>query len=224
MATETESPEDAASAAAYEELENTDWPPKKADVQRIAGAAGGAAAGAGCIAAGSISGGVTALASPLCSAIGKIIGEYIAGAIYDIFDGLFADEYVAPQYDYVIAKRLRGAAARLAQLRWGRPGTKADIAAEARLLEESGVPGATLITLHDGAGAYGNERGPWLPYYSESGLDSYLANLATVEGSIASGIIVKRELGGGRKTSLAKVAVIGGGIGLLLWVLKSRLL
>jgi len=145
-----ESPGDAAASAAYTELENTDWPPKKGDVQRIAGAAGGAAAGAGCVAAGSVTAGASALASPICAAIGKILAEYIAGAIYDIFDGLFADEYVAPQYDYVIAKRLRGSAARLARLK----GTD-DWMAEAQALEDAGVPGASLITLNNGRGAWG---------------------------------------------------------------------
>jgi hypothetical protein len=221
MATETESPEDAAAAAAYTELENTSWPPKRADVQRIAGAAAGAAAGAGCIAAGSISGGATALASPLCSAIGKILGEYIAGAIYDIFDGFFAEEYVAPQYDHVMYQRTRKAAIRIANLQWGvKTPTNEQILAVTEDFEELGVTGATLAA---GRGPTEAERGPWKPFYSEQGLDSYLAALATAEGTLASAIVVRQKLGSGKKTSIGKALLIAGGIGGLLWVVKSRL-
>jgi len=211
-----ESPGDAAASAAYTELENTDWPPKRADVQRIAGAAGGAAAGAGCVAAGSVTAGASALASPLCAAIGKILGEYIAGAIYDIFDGFFVEEYVAPQYDHVMYQRTRRAAIRVAMLRLnGQNASNEDILQVTREFEALGVPGATLAA---GRGPTEAERVPWKPYYSEQGLDTYLAKLATAEGSLASAIVVEQKLGKQSKGSstFGRVVVLGivGAVGI----------
>jgi len=189
---EPKSPEDAAADAAYNEALKADWPPKRDDVQNIGKAAGGAAGDATCVALAAETGGITAIAAAtgICSDIGQAIGEYLGGAIYDIVESFWADTvYVAPQYDYVIARRLRGSALRLAKLR----GTN-DWMAEAQRLQDWGVPGATLITLHDGRGAYGSERGPWLPYYSEGGLKDYLHKIAAAESALASEIIAQQKL------------------------------
>lgn len=188
----------AAGKAAFNEAQNSDFPPTRDDTGNI----GGAAANAGCHAAAAATYGATEIAAQLgwCSAIGEVIGK----AIYDIFDGFFAGEtYVAPQYDYIMAKRLRAASARIAKL----SGNTWQY--EAGALAMWGVPGATLITLHGGAGAYGSERGPWLPYYSEQGLLDYLALLAAAEAARTAQIVAtKQALESGAKAK----ADSGGGV------------
>jgi len=212
---EEESPEDAAARAAYNEAQKSDWPPTRDHTDAVGAAAGGAAAGAACAALGA------AVAAPLCVAIGAEIGEYLGAAIYDIVDGFFGGEvYVAPQYDYVIARRLRGSALRLAELRGS------DWMTEARALEEWGVPGATLITLNDGRGAYGNQRGPWLPYYSETGLKNYLHKIASAESALASAAITEKKVRQApglkeppkRGAGIGTVVIAAAGLGGAVWL------
>jgi hypothetical protein len=184
------SPEDAAADAAYDAAQDADLPPKRSDVQNVASAAGGAAAGAACVAYGA------GIAAPLCASIGAAIGEYLGGAIYDIFDGFFAgEEFVAPQYDHVFYQRTRRAAIRLANLRLQKGPLPApsqeDTTWELLALEKWGVPGARLAA---GPGPTAAERGPWLPYFSESGLDTYLKKLAAAESARASEIIAQQKL------------------------------
>ncbi len=221
---EQESPEDAAARAAYDQALDSDLPPHRSDVGKIGGAAGGAAAAAACTAYGA------GVAAPLCASIGTAIGSYISTAVYDIFDGLFAGEtYVAPQYDHVMYQRTRRAAIRLAKLRVGDKYTSEQIAAETENLEEWGVPAATLAA---GRGPTEAERGPWKPYYSEQGLDSYLAKLTAAESALASGVIAAQKLGRKaqqlkappkRGASLTTIAVATAGIGGAIWLLASLL-
>jgi hypothetical protein len=222
---EEQSPEDAAAQAAYDEALDSDLPPRRNDVKNVAGAAGGAAAGAACVAYGA------AIAAPLCASIGSAIGEYLGGAIYDIFDGFFAgEEYVAPQYDHVFYQRTRKAAIRLAQQRLGRAPGNPDILIETQELEDWGVPGATLAA---GLGPTAAERGPWRPYFSESGADKYLKKLAAAESARASAIITAQKIGRHppvlRSTanlrregaSLTTVVVATAAAGGALWLLAS---
>lgn len=223
---EEESPEDAAARAAYDAAQDSDLPPRRSDVEDVAGAAGGAAAGAACVAYGA------AIAAPLCASIGAAIGEYLGGAIYDIFDGLFAgEEFVAPQYDHVFYQRTRKAAIRVASKRYGiRTPSNPQILAETQAFEQWGVPGATLAA---GRGPTEAERGPWRPYYSESGAGKYLAKLAAAESALASAIITEQKLrkapqlrdaskihrGSGLGTVVVATAAAGGA----LWLLASLL-
>lgn len=80
---ETQSPEDAAGQAAYDEALEADWPPTKDNAKAVGAAAGGAAATAVCTAYGA------AAAAPLCAAIGAKVGEVVGGVFYDLADSFF---------------------------------------------------------------------------------------------------------------------------------------
>jgi len=220
---EPKSPEDAAADAAYNEALKADWPPKRDDVQNIGKAAGSAAGDATCVALAAETGGVTAIASALgiCSDIGEAIGKYLGGAIYDIFEGFFAGEqFVAPQYDHVFYQRTRKAAIRLASQRLGvRTPPNEEILVETKALERWGVPGATLAA---GRGPTEAERGPWRPYFSEDGLDTYLKKLATAESARVSEIIAQQKLPpSSKKTSALPVVIVAAVAVGVAWLLLA---
>lgn len=209
---------DAAGKAAYEQAAKSDMPPTRSDSEAIGGAAGTAA----CHAAAGATYGATELAAQLgwCSELGEAIG----GAVYDFITGLWGEEYVAPQYDYVIARALRKATNDLARL-YG--GSWID---EARELERWNVPGATLITLNDGRGAYGNQRGPWLPYYSEAGINNYFRLLSNGVSARTAEIKTRQKLRArmlrapSRRAEsgpgLGTVAIAAAGIGGAIWLVS----
>lgn len=197
----SDDPAEAAGAAAKEAALKADWPPTRANVQAIGGAAGGAAAAAGCVAAGEITAGISVVASPLCAALGREIGKLVSGVVYDIIDGFFADEeYVAPQFDFVIYQRTREAGLRLAKLKQEKLGPPYDLSAEFRALVRWGLPpvnwcegcSPTLGIPEDVQNLFVGDDSV---YYSREGLEQYLQLLASAESARTAEIVARKELG-----------------------------
>jgi hypothetical protein len=206
-----QNPEDAAGKAAKEEILKTDWPPKREDTERIGEAAGGAAGTATCLALAAETGGLTAIAAAtgICSDLGEAIGEFIGGAIYDIVDGFFRDEeYVAPQFDFVIYNRTQGSVGRLVKLKADKLGPQANyaasVAAEYEALVRWGMPPIQdpRITAIPRAATGADPT----PYYSREGLENYLRLLAAAESARGAEIIALSAMVSQRWGALAKIS------------------